>query len=171
MSNDYTLPPVPRHPNPTSFRDDWTALEVAAILAHAHACAEHVRAPLLARIAELEKKLSANDIDRHAELTHRLLRRAKRITEQGTRIAELEAELSQVSGYCETLTQRCVDDTAENGRLRAELAAKDGEVEALRAGIQKPLDEIDDDGPKALKYARQELGAAIAARKGEGSEG
>lgn len=80
------------------------------------------------------------------------------------RIAELEAEIAQVSGYCETLTQRCVDDTAENGRLRAE-------VEALRAGIEKAISEIDDAGPKALKYARQELEAAIAARKGEGSEG
>jgi hypothetical protein len=47
-------------------------------------------------------------------------------------------------------------------RLRAELAAKAGEVEALRAGIQKAIEEIDDAGPKALKYARQELETAIA---------
>lgn len=35
------------------------------------------------------------------------------------------------------------------------------EVELLRNGIGKALDEIEDDGPKALKYASQELRAAI----------
>lgn len=63
---------------------------------------------------------------------------------------------------------------SEIDRLHAELAAKAGEVGALRAGIERAMSEIEDAGPKALKYARQELDAAIAAiaaSKGEGSEG
>jgi hypothetical protein len=34
----------------------------------------------------------------------------------------LREELAQVRGYLETLTQRCVDDTAENGALRQRVA-------------------------------------------------
>lgn len=45
------------------------------------------------------------------------------------RVGELEKELAQVSGYCETLTQRCVDDTAENGELRRQLEAKGADAE------------------------------------------
>lgn len=43
---------------------------------------------------------------------------------------------------------------AEIDRIRAE-------NKALRDGIEKALDEIEDDGPKALKYAAQELRAAM----------
>lgn len=100
--SDYTLPPLPL---PAS------AAFAPQVQAYGHAC----RAPLLARIAELE------------------------------------AELTQVSGYCETLTQRCVDDTAENARLRAE-------VEALRGFAQKVMEawpECGLDGFELEDYAKE----------------
>ena len=64
---------------------------------------------------------------------------------------------------------------AEIARLRAELdnaaaaavanmslaCEKEREADALREGISKALDELDDDGPKAVKYAAQELRAAM----------
>lgn len=50
---DYTLPPVPDHPEPRHMR--WSGLERKATSDYGHACAEAARAPLLARIAELEQ--------------------------------------------------------------------------------------------------------------------
>lgn len=52
---------------------------------------------------------------------------ANAITTYAHRYAEhvagpLRKELAQVHGYLETLTQRCVDDTAENGVLRERVA-------------------------------------------------
>jgi len=44
----------------------------------------------------------------------------------------------------------------------AEVAALRAEVARMRDGIGKALDEIADAGPKALKYAEQELRAALA---------
>lgn len=50
-----------------------------------------------------------------------------------------------------------------------ELIGRLGNAEAnaarLREGIDKALLEIEDEGPKALKYAAQELNAAIAGSK------
>ncbi|KRG86146.1 hypothetical protein H7691_12620 [Stenotrophomonas sp. CW117] len=43
----------------------------------------------------------------------------------------------------------------------ARIAALEAEVAGLRNGIERAMGEIDDDGPKALKYARQELQAAL----------
>lgn len=45
----------------------------------------------------------------------------------------------------------------------AEIARLRAEADALRAGIAKALDELEDDGPKAAKYAAQELRAAMGA--------
>jgi cell division protein FtsB len=53
----------------------------------------------------------------------------------------------QVAG---PLRERVAELERECDRLRAE-------NEALRAGIDKAISEIDDGGPKALKYAREEL--------------
>lgn len=64
---------------------------------------------------------------------------------------------------------------AENARLLADAqghardarhaesvaAAWKARVERLEAGITKAMDEIEDAGPKALKYAAQELRAAL----------
>lgn len=109
MSNDYTLP---RQPAILGFDILQYQCVENLLTDYGHACAEHVRSPLLARIAELEKQLSAKDMDRHAELTHRLLLRAKKITEQKERIAELEADL-RISRDA----SKCLE--ADRDRLRA----------------------------------------------------
>lgn len=41
---------------------------------------------------------------------------------QQARIAELETELAQVSGYLETMTERCVTETQRNAELEQQLA-------------------------------------------------
>lgn len=50
MSNDYTLPPVPAHPDWQVDQCNWLERERDVIASYGHA----VAAPLLARIAELE---------------------------------------------------------------------------------------------------------------------
>lgn len=63
MSNDYTLPPVP------SLRLYQRGYERFDMEDYGHACAEHVRAPLLARIAELDGRLTTiHGAYSHAEL-------------------------------------------------------------------------------------------------------
>lgn len=52
----------------------------------------------------------------------------------------------------------------------ARIAAFEAEVAGLRNGIERAMGEIDDDGPKALKYARQELKAALQATSVEVGE-
>lgn len=116
MSNDYTLP-LPPEPS-------------VRMTLYGERCAEAARAPLLERIAELEKSFD-----------------------------ELAAAVGWTRERCDQDGDSPVDVAI---RLRADLAAKAGEVDALRAGIQKAIEEIDDAGPKALKYARQELETAIA---------
>lgn len=101
MPNDYTPPPLPDHPEPRHMR--WSELERKAISEYGHACAEHVRAPLLARIAELE-------------------------AENQTLTLECGGA-EEESGMLEEELQKSYD---EIDRLRAALSAKDGEVEALR---------------------------------------
>lgn len=59
------------------------------------------------------------------------------------------------------LSQSLTETFKSEEELRAALAASRAEVEGLRAGIAKALDEIEDDGPKAMKYAAQELRAAM----------
>lgn len=63
MSNDYTLPPVPDHPEPRHMR--WSELERKAIADYGLICSYKAREPLieenarlLARIAELERSPS-----------------------------------------------------------------------------------------------------------------
>ena len=58
MSNDYTLPPVPDHPFANSLSERWSEMEEVAIGRYGKACAEDARAPLLARIAELEAEVN-----------------------------------------------------------------------------------------------------------------
>lgn len=45
----------------------------------------------------------------------------------------------------------------------AEAWNRRAEADALREGIAKALDELEDDGPKAVKYAAQELRAVMGA--------
>lgn len=73
-------------------------------------------------------------------------------------VAELEQRVIVAEDFC-------VERDREITRLRAELAAKSKEVQELHSGIAKALDEIEDAGPKALKYAEQELRTAM----GEGN--
>lgn len=53
MSTDYTLPPLPDHPFTR-----WQNREKFAIEEFGQQCAEAARAPLMARIAELEAELA-----------------------------------------------------------------------------------------------------------------
>lgn len=87
MTNDYTLPHIDADPRYFSLMALVKARE------YGHACAEAGRAPLLARIAELEKEISANDLDRHAELTRRLLLRATKINRLRAEVEALRAVL------------------------------------------------------------------------------
>jgi chromosome segregation ATPase len=79
------------------------------------------------------------------------------------RIAELEREL-----IAEKARRREIDDEAYEYAEQVETLR--AENEALRAGISSAISELQDAGPKALKYAEQELRAAIdaarAAREG-----
>jgi len=149
--NDYRLPPFPKDYQGLS--RDW--------LDYGHACADAARAPLaeenarlLARIAELETNLAKAESrgDNHWETLRSIRHIAK---ESGDLVRIVQWVNDAGSGYTDTAENTLAGVMHDRDRLRAE-------VEALRAGIQKALDEIDDDGPKALKYARQELGAAIA---------
>ena len=150
MSNDYTprkdeafaLPPVPHNPSGssldhTTFERDWTQAERKMISACGHACAEHVRAKLLARIAEL-------------------------------------------GGYSHEWNRQVVELHEEGDRLRAKLAAKDEELEALRAKIDRAevsygnmlrADDKRPDGTTEYTRGWGDCLRAIAARKGEGSKG
>jgi len=103
--NDYRLPPFPKDYQGLS--RDW--------LDYGHACAEHVRVPLLARIAELEAEavIIRNQRERFGAERIRLLDDRDRAKE--------------------------VSD-----RLRAELAAKAGEVEKLRADKAR-IEEVQND--------------------------
>lgn len=157
MSADYTLPPVPDHPFANSLSERWSEMEEVVIENYGHACAEAARAPLaeenarlLARIAELER-VSEN---KSTVLKHIydsigtafglpvndagdalfVVRNAAKFCAERDR---LRAELAQVSGYCETLTQRCVDDTAENARLHAEVEALKSALAAERADAER----------------------------------
>lgn len=70
--SDYTLPPLPDHPE-SCIADQWSPCELSAISAYGHACAEHVRAPLLARIAESDEYvIEANKLlgEQSSEIDH-----------------------------------------------------------------------------------------------------
>jgi len=87
-----------------------------------------------------------------------------------------EAEVARLRVMAQ---EQGVKDGNEIGRLRAELqnaakaaldatalaCEKEREADALRRGIGKALDELEDAGPKALKYAAQELRAAMGEGK------
>jgi hypothetical protein len=76
-------------------------------------------------------------------------------------VAELEAEVTRFSKFYAEAIEQIAEIATERQAALSALAAKSAEVEGLRAGIEKALDEIEDDGPKALKYAAQELRAAM----------
>ena len=98
MSNDYTLPPVP------SLRLYQRGYERFDMEDYGHACAEHVRAPLLARIAELEAEAERE------------------------RLAQLACD---AESSCFDAEFNHLQD--ENGKLSAECDRLRAEVEALRA--------------------------------------
>lgn len=55
-----------------------------------------------------------------------------------------------------------VEDLARTAHELQEQRVKDAaEIERLRAAMRRALDEIEHAGPKALKYAAQELSAAL----------
>lgn len=127
MTDPTTLPPVPDHPEPRHMR--WSELERKAIADHGHACAEAARAPLveenarlLARVAELdasESKLIAKR-DHAEEIIDKLCD------------AVLGSDREEwSSAYFFSHAVEDVEDAIAG--LRADLAAKAGEVEALRA--------------------------------------
>lgn len=76
-----------------------------------------------------------------------------------------EQVVAEMTKLADGLSNALEDASLELVRLRAELAAKSKEVQELHSGIAKALDEIEDAGPKALKYAEQELRTAM----GEGN--
>lgn len=144
MSNDYTLPPVP------SLRLYQRGYERFDMEDYGHACAEHVRAPLLARIAELEAENSAL---------------AESIA-LGPGVSEVKSASQEID------------------RLRAEVEALTAANAALLADAERWRQHKKDrpvllvtgyfgDGRMNRSVCDVEalLDAAIAARKGEGSEG
>lgn len=76
---------------------------------------------------------------------------------QQARIAELETELAQVSGYLETMTERCVTETQRNAELEQQLAE-------LREAFDRLISVAEQcDGWEF--FPSEELDAAISALK------
>ena len=59
----------------------------------------------------------------------------------------------------------CAQFCPVHAEQAAHIEAQDAEIARLRKRIQAALDEIEDAGPKALKYAEQELRAALAPKE------
>ena len=57
MTTDYTLPPVPGHPEPRTMR--WTELELKTIADYGLICSYKAREPLLAEIDRLRAEVEA----------------------------------------------------------------------------------------------------------------
>lgn len=130
--SDYTLPPFPR--GSVAF---WALNGREAAKQWGEQCAEAARAPLLARIAELDR---------------RLLRRATVVEEQKARIAELEAAYRGLDAYKRALSSRV-------GALEAQLAQAPADAKRYRW-----LRECDDGADRELHTScRSELlsGAAL----------
>lgn len=87
------------------------------------------------------------------------------LTGSWVRMSDHEQVVDEWKRLAEEARDNALNAEAEATRLRAELAAKSKEVQELHSGIAKALDEIEDAGPKALKYAAQELRTAM----GEGN--
>lgn len=101
--SDYTVPPLPDHPEPYVMA--WTADELTAIHQYGGECAEAARAPLLEHIERLKGVMKAaqegwNDdyrllqeaTARIAELNGQIERQAAVLRQQREQIAELEAD-------------------------------------------------------------------------------
>ena len=88
-------------------------------------------------IAELKSTITAQqaEIERLREdircLTKADIVRVPTKDSQQARIAELETELAQVSGYLETMTERCVTETQRNAELEQQLAELKTECDKL----------------------------------------
>lgn len=70
--------------------------------------------------------------------------------------AVVEAGMALTAAMKATPAQPQASDAKDAGRLDYKAA-----YEAMVAGVEKAMDEIEDAGPKALKYAAQELRAAL----------
>jgi chromosome segregation ATPase len=102
-----------------------------------------------------------------AEGLHAKSRIAAELAHRDIEIDTLRAEVAQVREYADALNARCIEDTAEIGRLRAEVARlqADGihschdecpriacvqrrEIERLRALLREACDELDPHGTR-----------------------
>lgn len=158
MSTDYTLPPVPAHPDWQVDQCNWLERERDVIASYGHAVAD----PLLARIAELEAK--------HAE-------------DQGVisvwcgRTNRAEDELDRLRAEVEALTAANAALVASNAALRADAERLEWLIHNSNWGFE--LDESYNAFVQVTFYTPSEscgdlrfaIDDAIAARKGEGSEG
>lgn len=131
MSNDYTLPEFPPLPEPTAWAGEYpdgthrwkfgTDNMHEYARHYGHACAEHVRAEITPRVVEILK-------------------------ERDAALARVERLESLLSGFVSDIAEElgCAADNESillaAGQLRAELAAKAGEVEALRGFAQKVME-------------------------------
>ena len=160
---DYTLPPVPDHPEPRHMR--WSELELKAIDKHGHACAEHVRAPLIKALAQCfnlgGSDAGGNGDEWRAANAVRSVRQLREDYDEAcdegeklrARIAELEAELERYK-----LDPISPIGVALIDRLRAEVEAKDAANAALRGFAQKAMEawpECGLDGFELEDYAKE----------------
>ncbi|DAZ90897.1 TPA_asm: hypothetical protein Cy-LDV1_g23 [Cyanophage Cy-LDV1] len=168
MSNDYTLPPVPAHPDWQVDQCNWLERERDAIASYGHA----VAAPLLARIAELEIQ-NTGLLDQHARDSKELRALCEQRDEYIVTSRRLQADKR-------ALLQGGQEQASEIARLRAEVEALKSALAAEQADAERyrwlrdsedvdTIDEIFSFTP-ATGWDKS-IDAAIAARKGEGSEG
>lgn len=169
MSADYTLPPLPL-PGYAAFAPQ--------VQAYGHSCAEHVMAPLLARIAELETRTRAQSLSLRAAESRITYLRSELAAKDGE-VEKLRSALSQ----CATAVgaSACADCSVEF------LACVPREVELVVEKFRADAERLE---WLSLKWGglRGDYAAWVlrrggtgdlsdirsfvdAARKGEGSEG
>lgn len=121
VNTDYTLPPVPHHPEPRTMR--WTETERKAIADYGHDVAEHVRAEITPRVVEIIKERDAFEAK-----SDRLRAEVEALRECLRECADdLAAEVSaRASGQ---LPRRIERDMEPVRRARKLLAAQRGEGE------------------------------------------
>lgn len=80
-------------------------------------------------------------------------------------LAAKDAEIASLRAELNAATKAGLDAIATICEKEREADALRAEMEGLKNGIEKALDELEDAGPKAMKHAAQELRAAMGEGK------